>query len=80
MNKTTNPSRALVETIVGLAQHLNLEVVAEGVETAEQCTILKQLGCHIGQGYYFSKPIPPHDLERFLLKLRQNSKPKLVKV
>ncbi len=73
-------SRALVETIVGLAQHLNLEVVAEGVETAEQCTILKQLGCHIGQGYYFSKPIPPHDLERFLLKLRQNSKPKLVKV
>jgi diguanylate cyclase len=79
--QNTEPfSRALVETIVGLASHLNLQVVAEGVETAEQCTLLKQLGCHIGQGYYFSKPIPPQDLERFLLKLRQNAKPKLVEV
>jgi diguanylate cyclase (GGDEF)-like protein len=79
--QNTEPfSRALVETIVGLAKHLDLEVVAEGVETAEQVEMLKQLGCNIGQGYYFSKPIPPNDLERFILKLRQSSKPRVARV
>jgi EAL domain-containing protein (putative c-di-GMP-specific phosphodiesterase class I) len=72
-------SRALIETIIGLAKHLDLQVVAEGIETAEQCALLKQMGCHIGQGYYFAKPIPPQDLERFLLKLRNNNTPKPVK-
>ena len=72
-------SRALIETIIGLAKHLDLQVVAEGIETAEQCALLKQMGCHIGQGYYFSKPIPPQDLERFLLKLRNNNAPKPIK-
>lgn len=70
-------SKALVSTIVELAQHLELEVVAEGIETAEQCELLKHLGCHIGQGYYFSKPIPPQDLETFLLKLRRKSTTKI---
>jgi diguanylate cyclase len=79
--QNTEPfSRALVETIVGLARHLDLEVVAEGVETAEQVEMLKQLGCNIGQGYYFSKPIPPSDLERFILKLRQSSKARVARV
>ncbi|WP_394426313.1 EAL domain-containing protein [Vreelandella stevensii] len=45
-------------TIIALADSLGLEVVAEGVETAEQCTVLERLGCQVYQGYYFGKPVP----------------------
>ena len=48
----------IVETIISMAQHLNLFVVAEGVETAEQFNLLKQQGCPAFQGYYFSHPLP----------------------
>ncbi|HEV2673148.1 MAG TPA: EAL domain-containing protein [Aliidongia sp.] len=47
----------LVQTIIELGQDLGLELVAEGVETAEQAKILQSLGCDIGQGYYFSRPV-----------------------
>jgi diguanylate cyclase (GGDEF)-like protein len=47
----------LVQTIIELGQDLELELVAEGVETAEQAKILHGLGCDIGQGYYFSRPV-----------------------
>ncbi|MDB5359330.1 MAG: domain S-box/diguanylate cyclase protein [Rhodospirillales bacterium] len=47
----------LVQTIIELGQDLGLELVAEGVETAEQAKILHGLGCDIGQGYYFSRPV-----------------------
>jgi diguanylate cyclase len=62
-------SRALVETIVGLAKHLELEVVAEGVETEAQRNLLKQLGCHIGQGYFFAKPLAAEEFDVYLQKL-----------
>ena len=48
----------IVETIISMAQHLNLYIVAEGVETAEQLALLKQKGCQAFQGYYFSHPLP----------------------
>jgi EAL domain-containing protein (putative c-di-GMP-specific phosphodiesterase class I) len=48
----------IVETIVSLAHHLKLDVIAEGVETAEQLARLQALGCEYGQGYYFSRPVP----------------------
>jgi EAL domain-containing protein (putative c-di-GMP-specific phosphodiesterase class I) len=47
----------IVETIVALAHHLKLDVIAEGVETAEQLAQLQALGCEYGQGYYFSRPV-----------------------
>jgi diguanylate cyclase (GGDEF)-like protein len=47
----------LVQTIIELGQDLGLELVAEGVETSEQARILNSLGCDIGQGYYFSRPV-----------------------
>ena len=49
--------RVLVETIITMGRLLDMEVVAEGVEQAEQLTILKQYGCHFYQGYYFSPAV-----------------------
>ena len=45
-----------------------MPVVAEGVETEEQLIALKELGCDYVQGYYFSKPVPAPDFERFLIE------------
>ncbi|MCP4657055.1 MAG: EAL domain-containing protein [bacterium] len=49
---------AIVRAIVDLAHHLDMDVVAEGVETARQVTLLQEMGCDYGQGYYYSKPMP----------------------
>jgi EAL domain-containing protein (putative c-di-GMP-specific phosphodiesterase class I) len=47
----------IVRTIIKLAQNLKMKVVAEGIETAEQLSLLKKLNCEYGQGYFFSKPL-----------------------
>ena len=52
----------LVKTIYAMASNLGLTVVAEGVETEEQVTFLKQLGKMLFQGYYYSKPAPAHEI------------------
>lgn len=55
----TDPNdAALVEVILAVAQHLNLSVVAEGVETQTQLDFLKQRGCSVFQGYFFDRPLP----------------------
>lgn len=59
-------SLRIVETIINLASALHLEIVAEGIETAEQHETLKRLGSHCGQGYLFSRPIP---LDEFKARL-----------
>jgi EAL domain-containing protein (putative c-di-GMP-specific phosphodiesterase class I) len=48
----------IVQTIIGMAHNLGIEVIAEGVETEAQRTFLEQYGCHACQGYLFSKPVP----------------------
>lgn len=48
---------AIAKSIISLASNLNLDVIAEGVETAEQLTFLKENGCSVIQGFYFSKPL-----------------------
>jgi diguanylate cyclase (GGDEF)-like protein/PAS domain S-box-containing protein len=55
---TTHGSSVLVAMIINLAHSLKLSVVAEGVETAEQLGILRELGCDNVQGYLYSKPVP----------------------
>src|SRR5690606_6437091 len=52
---------AIVRTIIQLAENLGLTAVAEGVETEEQKQLLLILGCHVGQGYYFYRPMPLED-------------------
>jgi diguanylate cyclase (GGDEF)-like protein/PAS domain S-box-containing protein len=54
---------AQVSTIINLAHSLNLKVVAEGVETAEQARMLRMLGCNEMQGFYLSKPLPRETFE-----------------
>lgn len=53
-----------------MAHSLNLDVVAEGVETGEQLKLLNGLGCDVAQGYYFSRPIPKLEMMKFDLKKR----------
>ncbi len=59
---------AIVEAIIAMAHSLQLEVVAEGVETKEQFEFLRTLGCDQIQGYYFSKPIPSSEIVMLLYK------------
>ncbi len=59
---------ALVKAVIAMAKDLDLKLVAEGVETKEQVTILQDMGCDIIQGYYFSKPLCENDFIALLLK------------
>lgn len=57
---------AIIETIVSMARHLGLGVIAEGVETKVQADILQRYGCHRFQGNYFSRPLPKDEFIRFV--------------
>ena len=48
----------VVKAMIGLAKNLNMEIVAEGIETEEQAQILQDLGCEYAQGFYFARPAP----------------------
>ena len=61
-------SDIIVKNVIGLSEDLHIVSLAEGVETVEQFDRLGELGCHLFQGYYFSKPIPVADFEAMLEK------------
>lgn len=63
----TPSGRAFIETIMKMGQTLDLTVISEGVETAEQFAYLKAIGCHNYQGYYLSKPLNADSFSRFYL-------------
>ena len=63
--KHGNKEMELVTLVLKIAQALGVPVIAEGVETEEECKLLKDAGCDIIQGYYFSKPLPPEDFEKY---------------
>jgi predicted signal transduction protein with EAL and GGDEF domain len=58
--------RAITEAIIAIGRTLHLTVVAEGVETAEQQSVLRENGCDEIQGYYFSRPVPPAEVSVLL--------------
>lgn len=57
---------AIVSGLVTLAHALDLSVTAEGVETRDQAGRLREIGCEYGQGWLYSRPVPPEDIERML--------------
>lgn len=57
----------IVRTIIALAKALNMDVVAEGIETIHQLHQLRILGCEYGQGYLFSRPVPREEAEKIVL-------------
>jgi EAL domain-containing protein (putative c-di-GMP-specific phosphodiesterase class I) len=60
----TDGGRPIVAGVIGLARGLELRVVAEGVEDAEQYEVLRQLGCDRAQGYHVARPMPASEFER----------------
>lgn len=64
---TSDPeSAAIARTIIAMARNLNLRVLAEGVETEGQLEYLRSHACDEMQGFYFSRPLPPQEMERLL--------------
>ncbi len=61
----------MIELIIDIADYLHVPVVAEGVETKEQCLALRDMGCDYVQGYYFSRPVPPEEFDRFIEALNE---------
>jgi EAL domain-containing protein (putative c-di-GMP-specific phosphodiesterase class I) len=66
---TPNGNRNIVEAIIALAHRLDMIVVAEGVETPEQYSILLDMQCQFGQGFLFSKPIPKHKVDTLIQEM-----------
>lgn len=63
---TNSEDRAIVSAIINMANSLGLQTIAEGVETIEQLTCLRELGCGEVQGYYYSKPISAEQFDQLL--------------
>ncbi|MFI3177747.1 MAG: EAL domain-containing protein [Eubacteriales bacterium] len=61
---------AIIENITNMAKEINLETVAEGIETQEQLDFLKKIGCNVGQGYFYSRPLPEKEFLEYLLQTK----------
>ncbi len=70
---TASDNRVITATIVSLGHNLGLTVVAEGVETEQQCNILMEQSCDLAQGYLFSPPLPAADFADWLVSGQQNN-------
>ncbi len=63
---TDSSDAAIVQAIIGMGKTMNLEVIAEGIETEQQQAFLRQNGCHQGQGYFIGHPQPAEFIEKKL--------------
>jgi diguanylate cyclase (GGDEF)-like protein len=66
---TSTQADSVVRAIISLGSALGLNVVAEGVETPAQVTMLSSLGCHLMQGFFFARPAPADDLPDVVLRI-----------
>ena len=64
-------SETIVQTILTLAKSLNMKTIAEGIETHEQLVFMRENGCDIGQGYYFSQPLPEEEFIAYMKNYRK---------
>ena len=62
---TPGANTRVIEAIIALGKAMELEVVAEGVETDQQYAIVRRLGCDLVQGYFVAKPMPAHELRKW---------------
>jgi len=69
------PSQIVVSAMIDIARKLGMRVIAEGVETAEQADILRALGCVLGQGYLYSRPVAAVDATDLLARFGQRLRP-----
>ncbi|MEF9972109.1 MAG: EAL domain-containing protein, partial [Oscillospiraceae bacterium] len=67
-NLNSPRERAVFTNVISMAKEMKMSVVAEGVETLEQVTFLRECGCEMAQGYYFSKPVTAEQFEELLLR------------
>lgn len=61
-------SDVILENVIKMANQLDLETIAEGIETKEQLVFLRESGCNVGQGYYFARPLPEDEFLKLLTK------------
>jgi diguanylate cyclase (GGDEF)-like protein len=62
----TGENSEILQTIISLAKNLKMKVIAEGIETENQLSLLRNLGCDYGQGYLLAKPMPREEMEKLL--------------
>ena len=67
-------SQAIISAVLELGRRLGKDVIAEGVETAEQAEMLRAAGCRQAQGFYFARPMAPAALTEFLATPRSNAR------
>lgn len=70
-----NPSDPFIPTIINMAHQLNLSIVAEGIETEKEAGLLTEMGCEIGQGFYFATPLPEQDLIEWVKQHEPTTEP-----
>jgi EAL domain-containing protein (putative c-di-GMP-specific phosphodiesterase class I) len=70
--------KEIATAVINMAQSLNLNVIAEGVETEEQRRLLESLNCSEMQGFFFSRPLPADDLSKYLDNLEGIYREKLL--
>jgi len=74
---TDSENQAIVRAVIGLGHALQLAVIAEGVETSEDARHLRALGCEVGQGYYFARPMSQQAAGEFLAARHAVGRPRL---
>ena len=65
---------AIVGAVISMARSLDIELAAEGIESAEQLGMLQDLGCRLGQGFHFSRPIAPSQCVALLEQAARNTR------